>query len=472
MLPVADHELSTAEAFALMPEAERAALLKGMSDDELEALDSDWDFWARPKQKLPAEYVDREIEGKTLRTRWETWLILAGRGFGKTMTGAQTVRNWMCGSTPLSRGEAQYVALIAETSKDARDVMIEGPSGILAVHPAAFRPVYEPSKSRLEWPNGARAYVYNATEPNQLRGPQFDKAWCDELAKFAHLQEMWDNLQFGLRKGEHPQCLVTTTPRPLKFLRDLIADQYTVLTTGSSYENRGNLTESWFRKLQRKYEGTRLGRQELFAEIIDDNPYALWKLSDIDNARIHKDPETGKYTPALPNWQRIVVAVDPPIKSGEDADECGIIVAALGGNDEFYILEDASVQGLSPSGWSSRVVGLFHKWGADRIVAEVNQGGDMVKAVISKDDPSIPIREVHATRGKAVRAEPVSALYEQGRVHHIGALARLEDQMTDFTSDFDRKTAGYSPDRLDALVWALTELSGRSMSGRPRVRRA
>ena len=448
---------SMAEQFSLLPQEEQDALLRDMSESQLEGLDFDWDFWSRPKQATPS--------GRP----WATWLILAGRGFGKTLTGAQTVRRWHCGPTPLSAGESQYTAIIAETSKDARDVMIEGPSGIMQVHPPAFRPVYEPSKSRLTWPNGSYAYIYNATEPNQLRGPQFNKAWCDELAKFAHLQEMWDNLQMTLRRGENPQCLVTTTPRPLRFLRNLIADDTTHVTTGSSFENRGNLTSKWFETLTRKYDGTRLGRQELYAEIIDDNPYSLWKQSWIDEARIHVNKETGRAQ--LPNWKRIVVAVDPPIKTGEDADECGIVCAALGGNDEFYVLEDASMRGLSPSEWARRAIELYHKWSADRMVAEVNQGGAMVSSVISNEDPGIMVKEVHATRGKAVRAEPISALYEQRRVHHFGILAVLEDQMCDFTSDFDRKAAGYSPDRVDALVWALTELSGQSNVVIPRIRR-
>ena len=322
----------------------------------------------------------------------------------------------------------------------------------------------------MTWPNGARGYVYNATEPNQLRGPQFDKAWGDEIAKWAHLQEMWDNLQMGLRKGARPQSILTTTPRPLRFLRELIKDPYTVLTTGSSYENKANLTGSWFTRLERKYEGTRLGRQELHAEIIDDNPYALWKLSQIDAARIHKDPISGKYSPSLPGWKRIVVAVDPPVKTGEDADECGIICAAIGENDEYYILEDASMQGLSPEGWMRTAIGCYHRHHADRLIGEVNNGGDLVETLLRKIDNEISFRSVHASRGKVIRAEPISALYEQGRVHHLGAFARLEDQMTDFTSDFDRKSAGYSPDRVDALVWALTELSGSAISRGPKIR--
>lgn len=281
----------------MLPAEEADRILAELEKEELEGLDADWGFWARPKQKLPPDLIEREIDGIVRKIPWETWLINAGRGFGKTKTGAETVRQWICGPTPLSGNGNEYIAIIAETSKDARDVMIEGPSGILSCHPPAFRPIYEPSKSRLTWPNGARGYVYNATEPNQLRGPQFDKAWGDEIAKWAHLQEMWDNLQMGLRKGARPQSILTTTPRPLRFLRELIKDPYTVLTTGSSYENKANLTGSWFTRLERKYEGTRLGRQELHAEIIDDNPYALWKLSQIDAARIHKDPISGKYTP-------------------------------------------------------------------------------------------------------------------------------------------------------------------------------
>ena len=441
--------LSEAEIFSLLPLKEQNSIISGLSNSELEALYWDWKFNARPAQNLPDIPFD-------------TWLLLAGRGFGKTRIGSETVREWVCGSTPLSSNGVQYVALIAETSKDARDVMIEGDSGLLACHPPAFRPIYEPSKKRLTWPNGARGYIYNGTEPNQLRGPQFDKAWCDEIAKFTHVEEVWNNLTLGLRKGDNPQVVVTTTPRPMKFLRTLRDDFHTVVTTGSSYDNASNLSPNWFRKIREKYEGTRLGRQELHAEIIDDNPYALWNLGLIDEGRIgHKEK--------LPSAEQMVIAVDPPVTTGENADECGIIAGFRSGED-YYIINDKSCQGLSPTEWASRAVSLYHTMNADCIVAEVNQGGDLVEAVIRQVDANVPIKLVRATRGKVVRAEPIAALYEKRRVHHVGSFATLEDQMCDFTSDFDKKKSGYSPDRVDALVWLLAKLSGRGQSIEPRIR--
>lgn len=338
------------------------------------------------------------------------------------------------------------IALIAETAADARDVLVEGQSGILATSPKSERPLYEPSKRRLTWPNGAIATIYNGTEPDQLRGPEHDCALLDELAKYAYPQETWDNLQFGLRLGLRPQVCVTTTPRPIPIIRALIKDAGTVVTKGSTFDNASNLPDKFIKKIRDRYEGTRLGRQELHAEILDDAPGALWTRENI---------KTGN----MPEMFRVVVAVDPSGASGdaeENADSIGIIVAGKGIDGRYYVMEDATCR-LSPSGWGRRTIERYHEHRADIIVAERNFGGDMVASVIKTSDALANVKLVTASRGKSVRAEPVAALYEQGRVTHATGLTELEDQMMQMT------LSGYvgegSPDRVDALVWALTELA-------------
>lgn len=427
---------SLAERLAALPAAERDAALASLTDEQARLLVNEWEFWARPDQLAPPG-------------DWSIWLILAGRGWGKTRTGAETVRQWVCGLTPLARGYYQRVALVAETAADARDVMVEGDSGLLAIHPADFRPVYEPSKRRVTWPNGAMATLYNATEPDQLRGPQHDCAWLDELAKWRYAQETWDQLQFGLRSGAHPRQVITTTPRPIALLRDIMGRAETVVTRGRTMDNRANLAETFVRQIVDRYAGTRLGRQELDAEMLDDVPGALWTRRALDEHRV-------KTAPPL---QRIVVGVDPAATSGEDADETGIVVAGVAptpdGHAHGYVLDDWSLRG-TPEEWARKAVAAYRAYEADRIIAEANQGGEMVASVIRTVSPTVPVTLVHASRGKYVRAEPISALYEQGRVHHVGALPALEDQMISFTPDADRKYG--SPDRVDALVWAMTEL--------------
>lgn len=358
----------------------------------------------------------------------------------------------MCGRTPLGKGRHGRLALIAETAADARDVMVEGDSGILGVHPPDFKPLYEPSKRRLTWPNGATATLFNATEPDQLRGPQFDAAWCDELAKWAYARETWDMLQFGLRLGDRPRQLVTTTPRPIPVLKEIMAAPTTVITRGSTRDNAGNLAPAFMTSIMDRYAGTRLGRQELEAEVLDDVPGALWSREMFDGHRVA----------VAPAMQRIVVAVDPSgTRGGDGADMVGIVVAGKGADGRCYVIADRTCS-LPPAGWARRAVDAYHEFGADRIVAERNFGGDMVRHVIASADPKAAYREVTASRGKFVRAEPIAALYEQGKVSHVGALSALEDQMCQMTP------AGYegggSPDRLDAAVWALTELMlGRSV---------
>jgi len=414
--------------------------LAALSIETKAALNWHWPFWARPEQLAPAG-------------DWLTWVILAGRGFGKTRAGAEWVRGEVSGTTPLGKGKAHRVALIAETAADARDVLVEGDSGLLGIHPKDFRPVYEPSKRRLTWPNGASATLFNATEPDQLRGPQHDLAWCDELAKWRYAQETWDMLQFGLRLGTKPRQLITTTPRPIQLLKKIMADPSTVITRGSTYDNANNLAASFLDAIKRKYEGTRLGRQELDAEVLDDVPGSLWTREMLDKTR-------RKRTDKLPDFQRVVVAIDPAGKSQETAisegtAETGIIVAGIGVDGRGYVIDDLSCS-LSPNGWARRALSGYDLHSADAIVVETNQGGDMVKQTIRSVRPSVNVIEVTASRGKVTRAEPVAALYEQGRISHVGGFPELEDQMVLFTPlGIAGETTG---DRVDAMVWAFTEL--------------
>lgn len=379
--------------------------------------------------------------------------MLAGRGFGKTRTGAEFVRG------EVEAGRAGRIALVAPTAGDARDIMVEGESGILAISAPWFRPKYEPSKRRLTWPNGARATLFSAEEPERLRGPQHDLAWSDELAAWERLRDTWDMLQFGLRLGRRPRQCVTTTPKPLSVLKEILTRQDVIVTRGGTRENAANLAPEFLSAIVSRYEGTRLGRQELDGEILEDVPGALWQREKLDELRKGEAPELS----------RVVIAVDPPVSSTETADECGIVAAGIGRDKHGYVLADYSSKGETPSQWAARAVRAYYAHEADRIVAEVNQGGEMVAEVLRAVDPNVPIRMVHASRGKVIRAEPVSALYAQGRVHHVGTHRKLEDQMTEFTVDFDRDSAGYSPDRLDALVWAITDLMIGGPRATPRV---
>jgi phage terminase large subunit-like protein len=394
-----------------------------------EALESDWSLHARPNQLPPPGL-------------WTVWLLLAGRGFGKTRAGAEFVR------TEVEAGRARRVALVTATAADGRDVVVEGESGLLAISSPWCRPNYEPSKRRLTWPNGAVATLYSAEEADRLRGPQHDLAWADELAAWAD-PDAWDMLMFGLRLGKHPRAVVTTTPRPIKIVRDLLAreGQDVVVSRGTSYENRDNLAPAFFAEIVRRYEGTRIGRQELNAELLDDVPGALWQREWIDQTRTAEAPEL----------TRIVVAIDPAVTSGEDADETGLIVVGVDREQHGHVLADLSGR-YAPHEWAQRAIAAYHQHKADCIVAEVNQGGEMVEAVLRQVDPNVAFCSVHASRGKVTRAEPAAALYEQQRVHHVGNFSTLEDQMCAFTNDFDRKRAGYSPDRVDALTWGLTML--------------
>lgn len=441
---------------ALLSEEEREKLLSTLSTEALAALRWDWDFFARPNQMVP--------EGD-----WSTWLILAGRGFGKTRTGAETIRDWVCGETPLAPGRYKQIALVGETTGDVRNVMVEGESGLLAVHPPAFRPEYFPSNRKLVWPNGAVAYTYNATEPDQLRGPQHDAAWCDELAKWKYMQATWDQLQFGLRLGMDPRTIVTTTPQPKPLIRKLVAADggSTHVTRGATWDNADNMAASFIREIEEKYAGTRLGRQELEGEILEDIPGALWNHEDIDMARIHEED--------MPELEKIYVAVDPATSTEEHSDETGIVVVGFArdkdGYARGYVLEDGSLKG-TPEEWGRKATSLYRKWEADKIIAEKNQGGQMVESVLKTADRSVPVELVHASRGKYIRAEPVSALYEQKRVHHVGRFDKLEDQMCLFSIDNIRDANTGSPDRVDALVWGLTKIFDKVVGRRRTERKA
>jgi phage terminase large subunit-like protein len=419
---------------ASLDEPSRATILSSITADEAAEILEDWRFWARPDQIAP--------EGN-----WRVWLIMAGRGFGKTRCGAEWVHEQI-------RQGRERIALVGETKADVRDVMVEGESGILATA-GRNRPLYEPSKRRLTWPNGAIGVCYSGDEPDQLRGPQHDAAWLDELAKYRYAEETWSNLDLGLRLGESPQAVITTTPRPVQIMRELVADELVTVTRGSTYDNLQNLAESFAKRIVERYEGTRLGRQELHAEILDDVVGALWSRDMIDAHRLRETP---------PHFERIVVGVDPAVTSGEDADETGILVAGMIGN-RGYIVEDLSGQ-YTPQEWAIQAIKAYYKYNADRIVAEVNQGGDMVEHTIRTVDRNVSYKAVRAARGKILRAEPIAALYEQGRIHHCGTFAALEDQLCMYTHD-----SRESPDRLDALVWALTDLMiGKNDGGMSRVR--
>lgn len=421
----------------MLPPSRRAEELEKLTPETKARLLWLWrGWWARPSQLAP--------DGD-----WSTWLVLAGRGFGKTRSGTEWVREcWQAG--------AGRMAIVAETASDARDVLVEGPSGILSISPPDERPTYEPSKRRLTWPNGAVATLYNGTEPDQLRGPEHEVALVDELAKYRYAQETWDNLQFGLRVGTSPKAMVTTTPRPIKILRDILADPTTIITRGSTYDNLTNLPHHFVRRIRERYENTRLGRQELLAELLEDVPGALWEREVFDKHRVK----------IVPELVRIVVAVDPSGTRGKDkdedaGDEIGIVAVGKSADGHIYVLQDDTCN-LSPAGWGRKAVMLYHNIQADRIVAERNFGGAMVEAVIrsaARDiaQGEVSYKEVVASRGKVVRAEPVAALYEQGRVSHVGSFPELEDQLVMMTSD--GFTGDGSPDRLDALVWAITDLA-------------
>jgi len=447
----------TADTLRQLPANKVKELFEALGPQKTEELKHDWNFWARDEQLEP--------EGDW----WNIWLINAGRGFGKTRAGSEWVRE------QVKRG-AKRIAIVTRTNADHEKTVVYGESGLLSIcweGDKTYRgkkigmPVWSPTKKTLRWENGATAYFFSAEEPDNLRGPQFHVAWCDELAAWKNQQMTWDMLKMAVRlpwAGKNRYC-VTTTPQPTKLIRELVQlskgrvlpdgtkiEPNVKITSGSTFDNSANLTPEFIKDLRATYEGTRMGRQELYAEIMEEAQGALWTTDMLDNCSVkHED---------LPDFTRIVVALDPAVTSNAESDMTGIIVAALDVNGIAYVLGDYTDR-LSPQGWASKAVELYHRYGADRIVAEKNQGGDMVRTTLEGEDETVPIKLVHASRGKYARAEPISALYERNLVKHVAnppdgaSLSELETQMR----TWEPLGSVGSPDRLDALVWALTELS-------------
>jgi len=401
----------------------RHGILESLPKEKLLELKYSWKSRARPEQLPPLG-------------DWIFWMIQAGRGFGKTRAGSE----WI--SEQVRQGFTK-IGLIGATASAVRDIMIEGDSGILTISRPDFRPLYEPSKRKLTWPNGAVAYTFSAEEPDRLRGPQFQKLWADEIATWKYA-ESWDMAKLSLRLGPKPQGVITTTPKPKRVIKELIDDKNCVITGGSTYDNIQNLAEPFFNAIVDQLEGTTLGQQEIYGFLLDELPDALWRRSMITNTRVSEVN--------LDELIRIVVGIDPAGTTKETSAETGILVCGIDANGEGYVIDDLSCR-KRPKGWASKSIKAYHKYKADRIVAEVNFGGDMVESVIRNIDENVSYKSIHASKGKRARAEPISALYEQGKIHHIGTFKDLEDQMCNFTPE--TKT---SPDRIDALVWCFTEL--------------
>lgn len=427
-----------AERLALLPQAERSRVLAKLDDEQLIEIVYDWRVWARAEQLAPAG-------------EWNVWGVMSGRGAGKTRMAGEWFRE------QIETGEHKFSHLVGRAAGDVRKTMIEGESGLLAICHPDFYPKYEPSKKRLTWPDGSITLLFNSTEPEELRGPQCSLFWGDEIATWKRGTETWDNLMFGFRLGAHPQGVFTTTPKPVKLVRDLVKDPRVVWSKRmSTYDNIANLAATFISEVLQKYKGTRLERQEILGELLLDMPGALWTLAMIDDNRVSV---AGKRSaPSIEEMAAIAVAIDPAVTSGEDSNETGIIVAGRDRRDpaHYYVWRDISGRWTAPQ-WAKKALKAYHDFGADRIVAEVNNGGDLVEEQIRRYDPDASYRDVRATRGKYVRGEPVAALYEQHRVHHVGAFAALEDQMVTFLPDDDREAD--SPDRADALIWCITHLS-------------
>lgn len=429
--------LSKASLLALRPLSERQAFLKSLSPEELRHLQWDWDFWGRPNQHFPVG-------------DWFVWLLLWGRGAGKTRTAVENIAKMLRGPSPLIAppGAPAVMSIVADSPFDMRQYTIEGPSGFLNVGPPEYRPIHEPSKKTLTWPNGAKALLFSAEDPESTRGASGSFFWWDELAKSRYAEEGWSNMLFGMREG-NPRGIVTTTPRPIKILKQIVSRPSTVVAKGSTWDNRANLSKVFYEEVIKPLEGTRKGRQEIDGEILDDIPDALWTRELIDKSIIRRE--------AVPSLRRIVVSVDPSGTKGaeDEGDSVGIVAVGVDFNGIGYVLADETCK-LSPAGWGGRSVQLYKRLSADRIVAEVNFGGAMVESVIRTVDSKVPYKQVVASRGKIARAEPVAALYEQGKIKMVAGMSELEDQMCAMT------TTGYkgdgSPDRVDAAVWGVTDL--------------
>jgi phage terminase large subunit-like protein len=430
---------SDAERFAALPAAQRAERLKVESAEVWAARELDWAWWQRPNQRPP--------EGD-----WTIWLVMAGRGFGKTRMGAEWVR-------AMAQSQAGLrIALVGATLAEVRSVMVEGECGLLALAPDAARPLFEPSLKRLTWPNGTIAELYSAAEPDSLRGGQHHYAWADEVSKWQSGEAAWHNLMLGLRLGAHPRLIATTTPRPVPLIRRLVKQKDVARSGGATRDNRVHLPPSYLTAMQTTYGGTRLGRQELEGELIDDVENPLFSRALIEASRVE----------AAPVMRRIVIGVDPPASSGGDA--CGIIIVGRGVDDRAYVLADCSVSGRSPEGWARAVAGAAEVWNADRIIAEGNQGGEMVEATLRAANLAMPIKRVHASIGKVARAEPVAALFESRRASFVGAFPELEDELCGLIIGGGYEGPGRSPDRADACVWAMTELMLSTQDRVARVR--
>jgi phage terminase large subunit-like protein len=437
----------TAQTLRDLPPDRAKELLSKLTPKQATDLKYNWEFWARPEQMAP------------LGTDWNVWFINAGRGFGKTRAGVEWVRE------QVKLGKKR-IAAVASTNSDIERVMVKGESGFLNCCFAGDKtykgkemgfPEWSPTKRSLSWANGAKVEFYSAEEPERLRGPQFEAAWCDELAAWNKDQGTWDMLQFCLRLGKHPRICVTTTPKPTKLVRTILKDSKgedpkVVITSGSTFDNSANLAPTYLEAVKAQYEGTRLGKQELYAEMLEEAEGALWTTDTLDGCQIARKD--------LPPLNRIIVAIDPAVTANAESDMTGIVVAGIDVNGWGYVLGDYTDK-LSPQGWASKAISLYHQYGADCVVAEVNQGGDMVRQTIHGEDDTIPYKAVRASRGKYARAEPISALYERGLVFHVrdpeddtANLNELETQMR----TWEPLGSIGSPDRLDACVWALTDL--------------
>lgn len=431
----------TAETLRTLEPQKVKKLFEELGPIKVKELKHTWNFWARDNQLEP-------------QGDWNTWFINAGRGFGKTRTGVEWVRE------QVKLGNKR-IAAVAATNSDIERVMIKGESGFLNVcweGDTTYKgvhmgfPEWSPTKRSLTWANGASVMFFSAEEPERLRGPQFELAWCDELAAWNKDIDTWDMLQFCMRLGKHPRIVVTTTPKPTKLVRKILKDPKTIVTTGSTFDNSHNLAKTYLEAVKNQYEGTRLGRQELYAEILEESEGSLWTTDMLERAEVKEE--------ALPFLTRIVVSIDPAVTSNAESDMTGIVVAGIDVNGVCYVLGDYTER-LSPQGWASKAISLYHQYKADRIVAEKNQGGDMVRRTLEVEDETVPIKLVHASRGKYARAEPVSALYERGLVKHVSNpsdgsnLNELETQMR----TWEPLGSIGSPDRLDALVWAITDLA-------------
>lgn len=435
------HRLTFYDLRKFMTLGEIADMFRSLDTAEAYKLKYDYEFWARPTQRLPL-------------SEWRIWFLKGGRGSGKTWVGSNVIKKWS--------HKYPRLLIVGRTAYDVRDTMVDGESGIMAISPKQWRPEYEPSKRRLTWPNGAQALLRSADEPDSIRGPQFYKAWGDELASWRYGQETFDNIMFALRLGDDPQMVVTSTPRPTKLVKSVIALDTTITTTDSTYANVENLAESWAYDIIARYRGTRTGLQELEGRVLDDNPEALWTRDNLDETRVFRTPDLDE----------VVVAVDPMVaeltakeirnegRLNSDTDtarrETGIVVVGRRGmkgdlDAHGYTLEDASLEG-TPMEWCTAVVTAFYKYKADKVVAEANNGGALVKAAVHAVDPNVPVDLVYASRGKVTRAEPVSNIFAQGRGHHMGLFPHLEDQLCEWQQGMP------SPDRLDALVWGFTYL--------------